>query len=88
MDCAAIGVKQLNSAGENTHVDKQSSPDEIRVWEYPHYPNKINIYKTFSNIIDAHIKLHRVDSSHSRIQRIFTKYWSLAYEVNIPTLES
>jgi len=24
---------------------------------YPQYPNKINIYESFSNITDAHIKL-------------------------------
>ena len=31
-----------------------------RIWfhcSYPQYPNKINIYESFSNIIDAHIKL-------------------------------
>jgi len=31
MDYAAVGVKQLNLASENSHVDKQSPPDEIRV---------------------------------------------------------
>ena len=30
-DYAAIDVKQLNLAGKNPHVDKQLSPDKIRV---------------------------------------------------------
>jgi len=31
---------------------------------YPQYPNKISIYKSFSNITDAHTKLPQVDPSH------------------------
>ena len=34
-DYAAIDVKQLNLAGKNQHVDKQSPSDEIRVWQLP-----------------------------------------------------
>jgi len=35
MHCTVIGVKQLNSVGKNPNIDKQSSPDEIRVWQFP-----------------------------------------------------
>ena len=55
---------------------------------YFQYPNKINIYESFSNITDMHIKLPRIDPSHLRILRIFTEYQSLTYEVNISTLQS
>ena len=37
MECAAIDVKQLNSAGKNPNVCKWLSRDEIRVWQTP-YP--------------------------------------------------
>ena len=43
---------------------------------YPQYPNKINIYESFSNITDAHIKLPQVDPSH------------LGPKVNTPVLQS
>ena len=33
-DCATIGVKQLNSAGENLNVCKWSSLNEIKVWQW------------------------------------------------------
>ena len=55
---------------------------------YPQYPDKINIYESFSNITNAHIKLPRVNPLHSRILRIFIEYRSLAYEANAPALES
>jgi len=38
---------------------------------YPRYPNKMNMYESFSNIIDAHIKLPRVDPSLSRPKNIY-----------------
>ena len=38
---------------------------------YLWYPNKINIYESFSNITDAHIKLPQVDPSHSRPKNIY-----------------
>ena len=41
---------------------------------YPQYPNKINIYESFSNVTDAHSKLPQIDPSHSRILKIFTEY--------------
>ena len=34
-DCATISVKQLNSVDKNPNVGKQSSLDEIRVWQLP-----------------------------------------------------
>jgi len=55
---------------------------------YPQHPNKINIYEPIFNITNAHIKLSRIDSLQSRILRIFTEYRSLAYEENIPKLQS
>ena len=36
-DHAAIGFKQLNVTGKNLYVDKQLSPDEIRVWHSLHH---------------------------------------------------
>ena len=37
MDREAISFKQLNVTEKNPHVDKQLSPNEIRVWQLPHF---------------------------------------------------